>query len=137
MNHRIEIPVPAWDENLSVGNALIDLQHKQLLSLGRSGVALLSGEPLNRDEFHHVLNDFVDLARMHFKTEEALLASNHCPDLEAHQQEHEGMNEALVCLLLDGIHNIVDQTKLAELLTTWLTHHLLFTDLPNRDYLRE
>lgn len=136
MTHRIEIPVPAWGIHLSVGNPLIDAQHKDLMTLGREGVEFLSAHRADKEEFHRIMNDFVDLARVHFRTEEEALERNHFPGLEAHRREHEDIMDALIELLIQGLDEHLDRRKLAEILASWLVQHLLLTDLPCREYLK-
>jgi len=128
--------LPEWSDEMSVGNFLIDAQHRQLLGLGRQALELLQASALDRVRFHALLNDIADATRQHFDTEEAILQSHQCPFLDAHRAEHDRYRERLTELLFDGIFGAADREGLARLIHELITEHVLLRDVPLKDYMR-
>jgi hemerythrin-like metal-binding protein len=72
--------LPVWTAELSVGNALVDLQHQKLITLcNKASACLDDGSPESTRKFHSLLNDLATLATEHFRTEEVLLEQNKYP----------------------------------------------------------
>ena len=131
------LQLPEWDPSLSVGNLEIDEQHKKLIDICHQTVAYLANSSPDAEQFHKFLNDFVDFTRIHFKTEERLLARNGCPTLDEHRAEHNTYLEMLTELLFEGTRQHLDNLGLANIMTSWVGTHLVSTDLPAKEYMRE
>ena len=127
---------PTWSDNLSVGNAHIDAQHKQLITLCARAAECASATSHDaRKEFHAILNDLATLTDKHFANEEGLLLKNGSPNLEAHRAEHDVYREMVVNLLIDGMAGLPDRAKLYEVATEYLMQHMLQMDLADKAYL--
>ena len=127
--------MPEWSSEMSVGNVLIDAQHRQLLGLGQQALELLHSPTVDPVRFHAVLNDIADATRQHFETEEAILQSHQCPVLEAHRAEHDRYLERLTDLLFDGIFGAGDRDGLVRLIHELITEHVLQRDVPLKEYM--
>ncbi len=127
--------MPEWSQAMSVGNVLIDAQHRQLLGLGRQALELLQAPVLDPVRFHALLNDIADATRQHFETEEAILQAHQCPFLDAHRAEHDRYRERLTELLFDGIFGAGDRDGLARLIHELITEHVLQRDVPLKEYM--
>ena len=69
--------VRGWDESLETGNAIIDSQHRQLISL----IDALTDEPKSANKILRLLNEVMDFTIIHFLSEEELMADvNYPPD---------------------------------------------------------
>lgn len=121
---------------MSVGNALLDLQHRKLCGLGRRAIELLNAPVVDDNSFHLVLNDIVDVVRWRFKSEEARLESNQCPVYQEHRAEHDHYRQRLTRLLSDGAQGVIDRSGLAHLVHEMVTDHMLKRDIPLKDYMR-
>ncbi len=104
---------PEWQPIYSVGNYELDNQHKKILSLCRQSI---DGIDENSREgiisFHLILNDLVEYADRHFKTEEALLAASGYPLSVQHIEEHLEYRRKLTELLIDATCGRVDKDSL-------------------------
>lgn len=127
----------AWQPRYSVGNTLLDGQHKQLLQLcaraircmeetGSEGVA----------HFQDVLNELADYVREHFILEEAMLRECAFPQYESHRQEHIAYQLKLTDLLLTAGLGEYDRAGLTRYLSEWWNQHILHSDMQYAPYLR-
>lgn len=119
-----------WRPEYSVGNAKLDRQHQQLLSLCIEAHDLIrldgrqSGGRLDR-----VLNDLWAYASFHFHAEEAFLESIGFPDIEAHLAEHENYREKLANTLVDTLNGTLSHEGLLDYLSYWWINHILGSDM--------
>jgi hemerythrin len=127
-----------WRDCYSVGNAIIDQQHKKMLLLcAESEKCLESAGPESCEKFHDLLNEMAVCAREHFAKEEELLLARHYPMLAEHAEEHERFQTALVDFLFSAVHGELDKTGVFRFLSEWWIHHILVSDLDCKPYLIE
>jgi hemerythrin-like metal-binding protein len=125
-----------WRDELSVGVASLDDQHKKMLSLLNQ---LHDGMMTGRDKISlgDTLKQLISATTMHFKYEEDLLARNGYPDGPAHRIEHAELTRQ--------IHGIRHQYEtvgpsamtipVMSFLKNWLMAHILGADMRYRSYL--
>ncbi|MBC8212293.1 MAG: hemerythrin family protein [Gammaproteobacteria bacterium] len=118
----------AWDDKLSVGIAIIDDDHKKLISLInnlQTAVLYPTGETYERQ----ALKEVVDYTVYHFKREEELMEKFAYPDFEAHKKTHHEMI-LKVSEFMDAYEKSRDDTinELTLFLKTWLIKHIAGTD---------
>ncbi len=126
-----------WKPEYSVGIAVIDDDHKKLLSLInnlQASVHYHTGEAFEKQ----ALNELVDYTRFHFQREEDMLKKYGFPGFDEHKEEHEAMiakvgdfvaeYEAKGSDVLEGI---------AEYLKDWLIGHINGTDKKYSEFLIE
>jgi hemerythrin len=117
-----------WSDNLSVGIAEIDDQHKKLVEmLNKMHDAILDhrGSAAARP----ILNEMAEYTRVHFATEESLMRATAYPHYEAHKQQHEDLIaqvQDLQAKLDAGSHAI--SFELLHFLKGWLTNHIVESD---------
>lgn len=76
-----------WRSAYECGDAVIDMQHRDLFNLGNALIdALLEGNP--RAEVEELLDNFVAHIVEHFNTEEVLMNQSEHPILESHLDVH-------------------------------------------------
>jgi hemerythrin len=119
-----------WKEEYSVGNALLDEQHRRLIEL----VNRVDGdEPLD-----DILVALQNYAEEHFRDEERLLESVGYPDLDKQQHQHGAFSA-----WLDRLHrqhreegdSAVTRHDLQRYLRVWLANHLLVYDMAFKSWL--
>jgi len=76
-----------WREQMSVGNALIDNEHKYLLEQVNAVEKAINTEE-NHDILLKTLDRLVDYTKTHFGHEEKIQAKVHFREMEAHKKEH-------------------------------------------------
>ena len=119
----------AWQDSWSVGNADLDNDHKRL-------IAIIQDIGQYRDravDLGQLVRDLEDYTKFHFEREEKMLEAAQVPGLDAHKKKHHAFIEWLTpvrhaftrahesrALMIDGVE---------EYLQTWLTDHILKTDM--------
>jgi hemerythrin len=123
-----------WDSSYSVGQSLLDHQHRKLMTLCNDLGDCLTTDGLESDtKFHEILNELADYARQHFATEEELVL-RHAPEELAHQVvEHEAYFAKITNLLFDASGGVLDKLGLQHFLAGWWSGHILVSDLRLRD----
>ncbi len=128
-----------WNNDLSIGNELIDEQHKMLIKhLNDLNIAI---------EFHNsvtqigkTLDFLIKYTDFHFSEEEKLMSDNNYPGLEHQKIKHEEfkttLNDLVEYFNEDGATH-----KLAEsidtLLVNWLIKHICAVDLELGIFLKD
>lgn len=122
-----------WQPMFSVGHPLLDEQHRRLLALAQRASACLadsSGE--SAGEFHLILNDLMEYARQHFRSEEQLLREFGYAGLAAQLAEHQVYLDRLVGFMTAAMDGIIDKQGLQQYLVEWWMRHILVSDMQFR-----
>ena len=127
-----------WQECYSIGNAIIDQQHKTMLRLcSEASKCLESSGPESREMFHDLLHEMSVCAREHFATEEIMLHARHYPMLAEHRAEHDRYLVRLVIFQMSAMEGKLDKAGGFRFLTEWWGGHILESDMNCRSYLAE
>lgn len=122
-------PFMQWSEALSVGVPELDDDHKGLIAIiNRLAEAEATGGPAN-----WVFAELERYARDHFRREEDRLAAAGYEALEAHTRQHHAFIEWLdtvkTAYNLDPSSRHYLARTVNDYLRTWLTRHILGTDM--------
>lgn len=121
-----------WKDEYSVGNELLDAQHRGLLELVNK---LDSGEPLDR-----VLEELAGYAEVHFRDEESVLEATDYPDLAQHKNQHNlfraWLDRTRGAYRAGGGH-AVTRRDLRAYLSVWIANHLLVYDAGFKSWLEK
>lgn len=118
-----------WQPRFSVGNWVLDSQHKQLLSLCRQSIYCMGDEsPDGITQFHVILNDLSEYVEIHFQTEEVILKECNYPLLARHREEHVAYQEQLADFLKSATSGEINKEGLIHYLSHWWTEHILGSD---------
>lgn len=123
-----------WDASYSVGNPLLDNQHRKLLALCdalRECVA--TAGPESDERFHDILNELAVYAREHFASEEEILERCAYPQLEQQRQDHIRYEERVTDVLSEATFGKLGKAELLEFISSWWTQHILVGDMAYRD----
>jgi len=118
-----------WIDRLSVGNPLIDNQHKQLISyLNQLHDAMAEGK--EKALIEDLLGKLLAYAKEHFEREEILWASRKYAAQEAHKKEHQ---EFLV-KILDFNRQLrngkaINSVEMLVFLRDWFVEHVATSDI--------
>jgi hemerythrin len=128
----------SWQPGFSVGNAILDRQHKKLLELcGRACDCLEDNSRQSVEQVHHILHDLCTYTDQHFRTEEAILEQRNCPQLAEQKEEHIAYSERLADLLFEAGNGVVDKVSLYLFLSGWWQHHILVSDMKFKAFLQD
>ncbi len=125
-----------WSHTYSIGNDIVDSQHKKLIELLNKLYDVQSSGG-DDTQVTSILNDLVAYTIYHFQAEENLFQQHNYPDF-AH---HKGVHDKLVKDVQDyiGLFKAQDQAakeKLMIFLTDWLKEHILGDDKKFGSFLR-
>ena len=127
----------SWSDNMSVGVAKIDKEHKGLIDL----INLLHSEMLagkSKDALGTVLDKLIVYTKTHFAAEEGMLNATKYPGLTAHQLKHRDLIkqvEEYASRYEKG--EITLNLHLLNFLGDWLTNHIQKIDREYGPWLNE
>ena len=117
-----------WDESWSIGDKLIDSQHRELVRLVND---LFSSGKETRENISAALSFLANYTVTHFNDEEALQRKHRFPGFEKHKQVHSDFKAVVVDLLAkyettDSPEQLLNTIKKA--LVEWLVNHITIED---------
>lgn len=118
-----------WQPNYSVGNWLLDSQHKQLLSLCQQSIYCMDDESVEGvSQFHIILNELSEYVDIHFRSEEVILKECNYPLLARHKEEHLAYQEQLSDFMVAATMGEINKQGLVHYLSQWWSEHILCSD---------
>jgi len=126
-----------WNQEYEIGVPVLDAQHRELFEKVE---ALLEAVRAKSSDKASAVFDFMrNYTALHFRDEEAAMASAGYPDLQAHADEHAGFAKRLQDMERD--HAMLPESpwltlKLAVELGHWLRDHVLSRDHAFGEYLQ-
>lgn len=130
-----------WKEKMSVGNTIIDDEHKLLICLLNSVEIALQVEN-HADMVRFLVKELHQYTRNHFFQEEKIMKDRKYPDLENHKKEHKAILEQISELevKLENTENSDSGFKdleadIASMLRSWIIDHVIKTDLKMKPYM--
>ena len=128
-----------WENSLSIGNELIDEQHKMLIQrlndLSKA-VEVMRGET----EIMKTLEFMIDYTDFHFSSEEDYMAEQKYPGLDEQQKEHEEFKGTLKRIIEDFTEEGPTRavaTSINTFLVNWLVKHIKRIDMEFGNFLKE
>ncbi len=126
-----------WNNELSVGIASIDEQHKQLINIINELNSALE-EGLADEVLANIFAELTVYTEEHFSYEEALFAEHGYSESEAHKNEHQALIKQVHALkqkMLEG--DFMIGVEVMVFLKEWLLNHILKTDKAYTQFLQE
>ncbi|MFZ2266989.1 MAG: hemerythrin family protein [Azonexus sp.] len=118
-----------WQSCYSVGNWMLNNQHKVLLGLCRQIIECVLDDGLVLGRFSIIRNDLLESVDEHFRTEENLLRNCAYPHLLRHTEEHLESRAGLTEFLMSATNpDQIDKEALGRFLAQWWFHHVLESD---------
>ena len=121
-----------WKDEMSVGVAALDEQHKVLIGL----INMLDEKERTGDAVSYVISELERYVREHFRDEEEMMVAAGYPELEPHKAEHKSFEEWLdsvkVAYAAGGETRYYIAENVNAYLKGWLTNHILIIDMEYR-----
>tara|TARA_R110001592_G_C13189203_1_gene752164 strand:+ start:620 stop:1021 length:402 start_codon:yes stop_codon:yes gene_type:complete len=118
-----------WSEDLSVGNEIIDSQHKKLFELFED---ITRNPQTNLDRILEEVGNYINL---HFAEEERWMARVGYPDISEHRQTHKAFVDSTLRMKMDHIMGgKLSPKQLTKFLQTWLVEHIQGCDLQIKQF---
>ena len=134
---RASLTVVTWTEAMSVQIATLDRDHKTLVGLlNQLAIAENRQDRINLEE---VLDELVSYTLYHFEKEERLLSMAGYPGLADHATSHRALADRVLTIrrrFFEADYPSLGD-EVVELLTSWLSAHILGEDLDYAPCLRE
>ena len=130
-----------WREEMSVGNARIDNDHKYLISLINTIEAALNCEAPVQVLMVYV-SQLIDFGRQHFEREQLYQVEIKYPLREDHEMEHQGLMERIEKIqsnLKSQANSEAYQLttpRLVEILRDWIMNHFQHEDMKMKEYFK-
>lgn len=126
-----------WKNEYSIGNDLIDSQHKQILKLINQ---LFDAIKENKGEtlIEKSICDMVDYASYHFSNEESLMRNTNYPLIRDHKISHVSLVKEVTEYFYEYYTGIVrTPDEILLFLFDWIVNHILDVDLEFGKYLKK
>lgn len=125
-----------WNPAYSVGNTILDDQHKKLLGVcyALTECSQMQGSA-KISRFHELLDELARYVREHFATEEKILTRYGYQGLEEQKAEHLAYEEKLVGIIADAAFGKYDIQETACLMSDWWTRHILESDMKYKGHI--
>lgn len=128
--------IPDWNPDYSVGNDILDNQHKKLLALCKDAATCMKDDTEAGDKrFHLVLDELFKYSKDHFSAEEDILKSINYPNLNAQLTEHLDYVEKLAEYLYKASSGLLDKAGVSQFVSDWWHSHILESDMQFKSYL--
>lgn len=116
-----------WEPALSVGVQEIDDQHKKMVKMINN---LHTGLETKQFEtaIQQTLNDMIEYAGEHFRTEETYMTQFDYAKREDHEIEHEAFIGKISQFICDDDDSFFLSMDVLEYLKSWLLHHIMEVD---------
>jgi hemerythrin len=120
----------AWSDDFLVGNASIDMQHKELVKMiNEFHAGVRAGGVVARVYFIKAIQCSVKYIKTHFSIEEKLMKNGNYPSFEEHKGEH----ETFTAEVARQVQNIEtegnpDPSDFVKFLIDWVSHHIAVSD---------
>ncbi|RDU72326.1 hemerythrin-like metal-binding domain-containing protein [Helicobacter aurati] len=121
----------AWDDKYSVGNYLIDEQHKKLFELANMADNMI-GKQTDPAEIKKMLAALFEYMKTHFRDEETYMAGIQYPGLNLHKEKHKQIIAEITLLVKNMKHDFKQQ--LVIIMEQWLLKHILQEDMGYHNY---
>lgn len=113
-----------WERNYSVGNWMLDIQHRNILILCQQTMDRIADDL----PFRSVGDELLAFAAEHFSAEEKLLEMTGYASFARHREEHRRCLAALDRMFEDANSGLITPKVLSDYLPAWCMGHILESD---------
>jgi len=120
-----------WDNSYSVGNEVIDSQHRRLFDLGNEI------QSIQLSEVTRTIMNLYKHTRQHFDTEEQHMKAIGYQKLQQHRELHNGLITGLNNLIEKPINTNIGLEGLKKFVYDWIIDHILNHDKKYFEFYQE
>lgn len=126
-----------WRENLSVGNDLIDTDHKYLIDIINQAETALRAK--SRSKLTAVIDSLTRYSKLHFSNEERIALAAGYPETAHLHESHDGLLKRLgeVSQELGEVWTDAAGEDCNAFLRDWLINHVIREDMLMKPYLKK
>lgn len=129
-----------WKENLKIGVAKVDKQHKELFNRLNDFIKVVRNKKgkINEEKIQETLNFMEEYVVVHFNSEEKIQQKYDYPNYEEHHRIHEEFKAEVAKFKKQFESGNYDEDLIMEFsgrLLTWLINHVADEDQKIADYI--
>lgn len=130
------MPLMAWNNNLSVGIAVIDEDHKKLVAMVNELYDAVQGGH-GKEALGKILDGLINYTVLHFAREEKFFLETGYPDAIAHKKEHADLTKQVLDVQTKYKSGATSTLSLEVMnfLKNWLVKHIQGSDKKYGPYL--
>jgi len=119
-----------WSDDFSVGNSVIDEQHKELVKMTNEFYAVSRmGGFLAKVQFLKTIQGAVKYVNTHFSTEEEIMSRVKYPEFNVHKKQHEDFVAAVTEQIRMFEHeDNPSPSDFIKFLSDWIAQHIADSD---------
>ena len=124
-----------WDDNYSVGDNIIDDQHKKLIKMIADFYEQIGID--STKTIRNTIDALADYTDYHFRYEEGVFGGTDYPEIEKHKEIHKKFQKEVADLQYK-VNNgaIIDRTEVSSMLRHWLIAHIMDEDQKYVSYIK-
>jgi hemerythrin len=112
-----------WRESYSVGNAVIDAEHRELFARAHAFF-----EAVAKTKKSDCALGLLEYTRHHFDQEEALMREAAYADISVHAEQHNQLIDKLNVVVEKLANDTLEPSELKAFLSAWLLGHIVTFD---------
>jgi hemerythrin len=129
-------PLLKWSEAYSVGDALLDQDHRRLMEAINALTSAVDAGALDEGGIRARIRALVQSQEEHDGREEAILAALRFPGLTEHRHTHESLEGRLRTFAREPLDGAA-RDDLLDFLKDWFIQHVLVQDMHYKTYMLE
>lgn len=119
-----------WNDDYSVGNPVLDAQHKKILEMcARVDRLPPADDPGYQEKVGNIILFLNEYGRVHFETEEKVLLAIGYPEFASHEKQHQEYSNKFQMILGSLETADIDMLELRQFLHQWWIGHILNSDM--------
>lgn len=121
----------------NVNISIIDEDHRKFIDIANKAIVAKQHNK-NTEQIEEILNEMIDHALNHFKTEEKYMIDSNYPEYQYHKEEHLDFSFRTISYLkrvVSGDYQIANE--ILEYLKQWLSRHIQVSDKKHTDYFKK
>ncbi len=124
-----------WGPQFSVGNDLMDMQHRILIVQINRLADWIDGSG-TRGTYHDILNELMLYSQVHFTTEEAMLERCRYVRIDEQRAEHAIYVTSVTDATFRAMDGATEKQRLHDFLVDWWSSHILVSDMQYRNMIQ-
>lgn len=127
--------IPDWDDKYSIGNAMVDAEHKKLFELAKTAY-IYANKSISKEQMKEIIAGFFSYMKEHFAHEEEYQKSIGYPGLEEHSKIHKEIVHSMSELITKTKNINEMKENLVMIAKSWLLEHIMQEDMKIEEWHR-
>ena len=127
--------IPDWDDKYSIGNAMVDAEHKKLFELAKTAY-IYANKSISKEQMKEIIAGFFSYMKEHFAHEEEYQKSIGYPRLEEHSKIHKEIVHSMSELITKTKNINEMKENLVMIAKSWLLEHIMQEDMKIEEWHR-